>query len=54
MSYAMSEKLYLDIIKSVEGMNLSAKERKFLEWLSRWEPDSVYSFISLIEKARAE
>jgi len=44
----------IDLFGAVRGMNLSKKETRFLEWLSGWEQDSVYSFISLIEKARAE
>lgn len=44
----------IDLFGAVRGMNLSEKETKFLEWLSGSEFETVYSFISLIEKARAE
>lgn len=43
-----------DILEAVDGMNLTDKEKSFLEWLSGWENDSVYSFISIVMKARAE
>ncbi|NLD49125.1 MAG: hypothetical protein GX660_18350 [Clostridiaceae bacterium] len=43
-----------DILEAVEGMNLTEKEKSFIKWLSGWENDSVYSFISIVKKARAE
>ncbi len=45
---------FVDLSEAVEGMNLSEKEKVFLRWLSGWENDKVYSFISIVMKARSE
>lgn len=54
MEYHTQEQRQNDIEDAVKGMNLNEKEQKFLKWLSGWDSDTVYSFISILSKARAE
>lgn len=44
----------IDIQGAIRGINLSEKEMNFLYWLSGWDSDTAYNFVSIIEKARAE
>jgi hypothetical protein len=38
----------------VDDLDLSDVERRKLDWLTRWEADTIDAFASIITKARAQ
>lgn len=45
-------KKLVDMLDACTNLNLEKEETDFIKWLSAWESKSVYSFISIIEKAK--
>lgn len=40
------------ILESLEGIELSEEEMKFIEWISKWDIDTMNYFISIVHKLK--
>jgi hypothetical protein len=47
------DRLHSDRVDALNGVELSTRDRRVIDWLATWEPDTVETITGLFERIRA-